>query len=264
MARLRKLKPGKREIVVSLVIFGGVAVFLLFSSLSQSTLGTEYAGTSLPSTVAPGTLSSSQNSPGFAGSQSIPTSGNNRVVNMSEALVGEVRHGQFEPVTGQIISNLNLIGGYVDSSNLMYNGTTWFGVYSVNVPSSSATQFLYDVTNLVNQNGKTTSVQIQTQDVTNQTGGNQSKVPYSLFAITLQEEANTTNIKTNNQFSGVLSSIGFILSVVLSGAAYIVFIVVPIYLIVLGGVLLSSRVLYPMFQRVSKTSQGKKQNEPLA
>jgi hypothetical protein len=264
MSKLGKTRPGKRDIIVSLVIFAGVAILLLFS-YSSPLLGytPEYARPS----VAPGTSNSGAGQSFGSSSlfQTVPTSAStsNRVINTSEALVGQLRHGRFEPVTSQIVSNLNLIGGYVDSSNLMYNGTTWFGIYSVNVPSSEATSFLYNVTNIVNENGDTTSVQIETHDVTNQTGGNQSKVPYSLFAITLQEEANTTNVQATNQFSSIFGSIGSILSVVLSDAAYVVLIALPIYFVILGGVLLSGRVLYPVFQRVSKSSQERKQDDRL-
>jgi hypothetical protein len=183
-----------------------------------------------------------------------------RVVNTSEALVGELKYDHFENVTGDIVANLTSIGGYVTSSSLMYNGTTWYGIYSINVPSSDATQFLFEVTNLVNANGKTESVQIQTQDVTNQTGGNQSKVPYSFFSITLQEEANESPVATNH-LSGLFGSIGSLLGIVLADAAYVALIAVPIYLLVLGGVLFSGRVLYPMFLRVSKSSSAKRANQ---
>ncbi len=262
MTKLKQIKPGKREILVSLLIFGGVAILVVFSSFPGLTMSSQQAGATPPMAASSGLFGSSENVQSATTAQyAIPSSG--RVVNTSEALVGELKHGSFEPVTGQIISNLTSIGGYVVSSNLMYNGTTWLGLYSVNVPTPSATQFLFQVTNIVNENGKTTSVQIETEDVTNQTGGNQSKVPYSLFALTLQEEANSTSITTRNQFSGILGSIGAILGVVLGDAAYVVLIALPIYLLILGGVLLSGRVLYPMFLKVSKTSQGKKQNQPI-
>ena len=264
MAKLKQIKPGKREILVSLLIFGGVAILVLFSSFPGLTMRSQQAGATPSMGAASGLFGSSQNVQSATSTQyAIPSSGG-RVVNTSEALVGELKHGSFEPVTGQIISNLTSIGGYVVTSNLMYNGTTWLGLYSVNVPTPSATQFLYQVTNIVNENGKTTSVQIETQDVTNQTGGNQSKVPYSLFALTLQEESNSTSITTKSQFSGILGNIGSILGVVLGDAAYVVLIAVPIYLLILGGVLFSGRVLYPMFLKVSKTSQGKKQNQPIS
>jgi hypothetical protein len=264
MSRLGKLRPARREIIVSLVIFGGVALLLLFSSFSQFGLSPQYAGTTFSPSLTPGASSTGSFFGGVAGSQNLPTSGNGRVVNTTESLIGELRHGRFEPVTGQIISNLGSIGGYVESSNLIYNGTAWFGTYSVNLPSQDSTTFLFNVTNIVNENGKTTSVQIETQDVTNKTGGNQSNVPYSSFAITLQEEANTTNIQTTNQVSGTLSSIGSVLSIVLSGAAYVFLVAIPVYLIILGAVLLSGRVLYPMFQKVSKSSEPRKQNQPPA
>jgi hypothetical protein len=263
MAKLKQLKPGKREIVVSLLIFGGVAVLLAFSSISGLTFNLQGTGSRLPSAVAPGSFGSSQNYGILVSTQYSTATGSSRVVNTSEALVGELRHSRFEIVTGQIISNLTSIGGYVASSNLMYNGTTWFGIYSVNVPSSSATQFLFQVTNIVNQNGKTTSVQIVTQDVTNQTGGNQSKVPFSLFALTLQEESNSTLSSGTSQYSGILGNIGAVLGVVIDGAAYVVLIGVPAYLLVLGGVLFSGRVLYPMFLKVSKSTQAKKENQAL-
>jgi hypothetical protein len=252
LAKIRQFKPGKKEIIASVVIFGVVGVIIVFSSFPALTYGAVNM-----QTAAPGPLSSTTQNSGFVQNQFGSSVSSNRVVNTSEALVGELRHGQFEPVTGEIISNLNSIGGYIVSSNLMYNGTTWFGLYAVNVPSSDATIFLFNVTNLVNQHGATTSVQIQTQDVTNQTGGNQSKVPYALFDLTLQEEANTTMIRPQTQFSGIFGSIGSILGVVLSGAAYVVLLAVPIYLLVLGGVLLSGRILYPIFLKVSKNSQPK-------
>ena len=257
MAKLRRLKPGRKEIIASLVIFGGVAVLLAFSSIS----GFFLAGHQSSSNLQAGVVSSGPYS--LFGSSNVQNSASvsqNRVVNTSESLVGELKHGHFENVTGDIVSNLTSIGGYVASSNLMYNGTTWFGIYSVNVPSADSTQFLFDVTNLVNANGKTQSVQIQTQDVTNETGGNQSKVPYALFSITLQEEANELPVSTN-PLSGLFGSIGSILGVVLGDVAYIVLIAVPIYFLVLGGVLLTGRVLYPMFLRVSKSSSSKQPNE---
>jgi hypothetical protein len=258
MAKLRKLKPGKREIIASLVIFGGIALLLALPLFS--------APTSAPGLFAAPQSSLGESFPGVQDTFSPNNTPNNalnveRVVNTSESLLGELKHNHFENTTAVIISNLTSMGGYVASSNLMYNGTTWFGLYNVEVPSGDATQFLFQVTNLVNANGETQSVNIQTQDVTNATGGNQSKVPYSAFSLTLQEEAQSSSTVHPAPFSDLFGTVGSLLGVVLGDAAYVVLIAVPIYLLILGGVLLSGRVLYPIFLRVFRTSSPKQVEE---
>jgi hypothetical protein len=261
-------KPGKRELIISLLIFGGIAIVITASFASQSAIHGSPAefGTaaSAPGLFYNGVNLNPSNVPSSSYSVSAANSVNNaRVVNTSEALVGELNHGSFEHVTGEIISNLTTINGHVASSNLMYNGTTWLGIYQVDVPSGNATAFLFQVKDLVDSNGKTTSVQISTVDVTNETGGNQSKVPFSSFGMTLQEMALAGKSGGNPQVNGVFSNISGILFSILDGAAYVVLIGVPLYLLILGGVLVSSRILYPMLSRVTKSDNTKKDNPQL-
>lgn len=243
-----------------LLISSGSSVLTLKSQTNSGTSG-------VPVAAAPGLfyngVNEAQNS-GIASYGTVSgTANNGRVVNTSEALVGELDHGSFEHVTGEIISNLTSMNGYVASSNLMYNGTTWLGIYEVSVPTGNATQFLFQVKDLVDANGKTTSVQISTVDVTSQTGGNQSKVPFSSFGLTLQEMAPRSKSGSNVQITGVLSSISVVLFTVLDGAAYVVLIGVPLYLLILAGVLVSSRILYPMFLKVSKNASTKQKDAQL-
>jgi hypothetical protein len=262
-----RIKPGKRELIISFLIFAGLAAVIIMSYAFQTTtLGSQMEfGTALPAATAPGLFYNgadlgSNNGAASSSSSVYNSVDNGRVVNTSEALVGELDHGLFEQVAGEIVSNLTSMNGYVASSNLMYNGTTWLGIYQVDVPSGNATQFLFQVKELVDSNGKTTSVQISTVDVTNQTGGNQSKVPFSSFGITLQEMALSEKSTGNSEFNGVLSSISGVLFTVLDGAAYVVLIGIPLYLLILGGVLVSSRVLYPMLSKVTKNASSKKDN----
>ncbi len=251
MAKFRGFKPKRKELVISLAIFGGAILLLVVPSF----LATIHSPADQIPTGAVAGPASLYGTPSL-GMSTAQSAGPSRVVNTSESLVGELKHNHFQNTTGVILANLSSIGGYVVSSNLMYNGTTWYGVYSVNVPSQDATHFLFGVEDLVNANGYTQSVQIQTQDVTNETGGNQSKVPYSLFTLALQEESNSVVAPAGaNHYAGLFGFIGGLLATVFTDAAYVVLIAVPIYLLVLGGVLLSGRVLYPIFLRVSKSSK---------
>lgn len=151
-------KPRKKELIISIITFVGVE-FILFITSSNSTLTAgsmvqdSYSG--LPAATAPGLFNngvklSPGNSNDLATSVATSFSGSKpmspyqtRVVNTSEGLVGELDYGSFERVSSEMISNLTSTGGYVESSNLMYDGTTWLGVYDVTVPSGKAVQFLH-------------------------------------------------------------------------------------------------------------------------
>ena len=250
-------QPQKREILISIAVFSIVLV-LLVVAFSPSFAGSvnSGAGSALPSAQAPTPLF------GIAGD--LYTSQSNsphRVISASEALVGEVNHGSFENVSSQMISSLDSVSGYIASSNLMYNGTTWNGVWAVNVPTSNATFFLFQMKALVDANGKTTSININTQDVTNSTGGNQSKVPFAPFTITLQEMALNSG-QAQPALDGLFGSIGAILVVIFDGTLYVALIAIPLYLLVLGSVLVSGRFLYPTFLKVmSKSSTQAKQRD---
>lgn len=255
------------SVVISAVIVAGILFPTILATNAPQTSNGTYAG----SVASPfGGLfggASVTPSPVYVGNndqlQTVPATQvtgdtNGRVVATSESLVGYVKHGgAFENVTGLMLSDLNAAGGYVNSSNLMYNGTSWFGAWLVNVPPTNATNFLFATSNLINQNGNTTSIDIQTQDVTNQTGGNQSRVPYSPFSIMLQELSGTTsNVAQPPPYSGLLGAVLAILGLVLDGTVYILAIAVPTFLIVLGGVLISRRVLYPILLRASGKSSS--------
>jgi hypothetical protein len=253
---MKKRSPTSREIKISILI-SAVVVFAVLVPSIYSMFSPRSTNGSAAGTFSVGTP---QLNPGATDLASSSASTSGRVVETSEALVGYIKHGgAFENVTGIMLSDLNSEGGFVNSSNLMYNGTTWFGVWNVEVPPTNATAFLFTTNNLVNQNGNTTSIDISTQDVTNQTGGNQSVVPFSPFSINLQELAENSRASTHtSQFSGLSSSVLAILTVVLDGAVYVLAVAVPTFLLVLGGVLISRRVLYPILLRVSGRSSTAK------
>jgi hypothetical protein len=259
-----RFRPARKEIIITSVIFAMLIIVVVsyatFETQSPS-MNAENAGSlgSYNFAQAPSPVYSNgqgQNLDASSATAGASYGSDARVVATSEAIVGYVNHNTFENVSGQIITKLAEIGGYVNSSNLMYNGTAWFGIYVVDVPPTNATSFLFQVKNLIDQNGKTTSIQIETQDVTNQTGGNQSRVPFSPFSVTLQELASGSYVPQAQQqsqigFFALFSGISAILILVLEGATYVVLIAVPMYLLILGGVVLSRRLLYPVLLRIS-------------
>lgn len=247
----------KREIVASSVIFGAAIILvIIFASANLASLspGTEFAPSAGPAGIFNGLPSI------FSQSNQL-ISQNTPVINTSESLVGELDNRDFENVTGQILTNLNSMGGIISSSNLMYNGTTWLGIYSVSVPSRNATMFLFQVKSLVDRYGKTTSVQILTQEVTNATRSNQSAVAYSTFGITLQEMALNSATGHGLSVPPFLQGVWSFLVAILTAAVYIALIGLPLYFLILGGVMVSGRILYPLLQRVSKNSSAKRNDQ---
>jgi hypothetical protein len=274
---MARKSPNSKEIKIAVAISTIIVVFLFLPSIIGALSSGQFApseGPALAPATAPNPFFVNNQNQAVAVTATATSFGYNapsgsatedgRVVATSEALVGYVKHGgEFQNVTGLILQELNANGGFVNSSNLMYNGTTWYGVWLVDVPPTNATAFLFVTSDLINQNGNTTSINIQTQDVTGQTGGNRSSVPYSPFSVTIQELA-SNNVVQNHPapaFGGVLSSVVSILTVLLDGTIYILAIGVPTFFLVLGGVLVSRRLLYPILLRASGRSSGARQEE---
>ncbi|MGI0078757.1 MAG: hypothetical protein ACRECH_03965 [Nitrososphaerales archaeon] len=178
-----------------------------------------------------------------------------RVAVTSQGIVGEIdTASQFENVTLRIQTLSDNLGGYIQQELLNYNDNLWNGNWLLNVPSNNATIALLDLRNLIQNNGQVTSIQIQIQDVTNQTGGNKSLVQFSPLSLTLQQQSNQGSQSPLSGSIALLASIG-------TDAAYVAVIGVPLYFGILAVVFISRRGFAPLLFWVGRVSKSKSQED---
>ncbi len=178
-----------------------------------------------------------------------------RVTETSQGIVGQINTAsEFTNVTIQIQVLSNDLGGYVQQELLNYNNNLWSGNWLVNVPAGNATFALMDFTNLISNNGKVTSIQVQIQDVTNQTQGNKSLVQWSPLSIELEQQSSQPS---PSPFSGALALLGTIGI----DAGYVSLVAVPLYFGILAAVFVSRRGFAPLLFWVGRVSRSKPQEE---
>lgn len=233
------MKLSRKELLVSLV---GVVIILGVAFLWPS------PGLFVGPAVTPGTT--------FANDQAGPSYalGPQRVIQTTQGIVGEINTApQFQNVTIQIQVLSDKFGGYIQQEVLNYNNNEWNGNWLVNIPTNNATFALVELRNLIGANGQVTSIQIQINDVTNQTSGNASLVQWSPLSIALQQ----SNQMQQSPFEGAITLLGTIGI----DAGYFVLVTVPLYFGILAAVFVSRRGLAPLFMWVGRVSRPKSQEE---
>lgn len=236
-------KVSKKELLIPAL---GVVVILAIALVWQ---GSNTASAPGPA-FAPASLS------GLASSSPASYAGNaQRVTETSQGIVGEINTAsEFQNVTIQIQVLSDNLGGYIQQEVLNYNNNQWNGNWLINVPTNNATIALMDLRTLIQDNGQVTSIQIQIQDVTNQTGGNKSLVQSSPLSLTLQQQSSQTSQSPLSGALALLVSIG-------TDAGYIAIIAVPLYFGILAAVFISRRGFAPLLFWVGRISKSKPQED---
>jgi len=245
MLRSTKIKKFRLELIISLIIAVGLTSFLVLSY--NNVASPAVANFASPDRASPNPLSALST----AGASDLSNPSPTRVVITNEAISGNVSHGHFIKVADILLQNTTGFGGYVNSSNMLYGEGVWNGVWLIDIPSANATFFLFNLQTVINLNGNTTSVQIQTRDVTPQVHGNISAVPYAPVSVTLQELSTSQTPQlpntTSNFFSPVLGVLGQAFDII----AYYALIGFPLYFGILGFVLLLKYAIVPLFVKVT-------------
>lgn len=236
-------KTSKKELLIPAL---GVVVILAIAFVWQ---GSNTASTPGPA-FAPSSLG------GLVSSSPASYAGNvQRVTETSQGIVGEISTApEFQNVTIQIQVLSDNLGGYIQQEVLNYNNNQWNGNWLINVPTNNATIALMDLRTLIQDNGQVTSIQIQIQDVTNQTGGNKSLVQSSPLSLTLQQQSIQTSQSPLSGALSLLVSIG-------TDAGYIAIIAVPLYFGILAAVFISRRGFAPLLFWVGRISKSKPQED---
>ena len=178
-----------------------------------------------------------------------------RVTETSQGIVGEINTApEFQNITIQIQALSDKLGGYIQQEVLNYNNNQWNGNWLLNVPTNNATIALLDLRNLIQDNGQVTSIQVQINDVTNQTGGNKSLVQWSPLSLALQQQSTQ---QAQSPLSGALALLGTIGI----DAAYVVAVAVPLYFGILAAVFVSRRGFAPLLFWVGRISKSKPQED---
>ena len=164
----------------------------------------------------------------------------------AEGIAGTIDHGNFETFAVTFEQRVEGAGGYVADSDLRLNNETWSGTWNVNIPTNETTPFLFSTRNLIDQYGHVTSISTKTHDVTEQTKGNASAVPYTPFKVTLKELS--TSQAPKPFYISAFANLGTGLEYISSALIYFI----PIYGILLAFTYLTRKVLLPIIHRVAK------------
>jgi hypothetical protein len=181
----------------------------------------------------------------------------NRVVKTNQGITGQINTAtQFENVTLQIQIITDSLSGYEQQEVLNFANNQWTGNWVINLPTNSATTALTRYTDLIQRNGQVNSISIQVEDVTNQTGGNQSLVQWSPLSISLQQ---VQPPQSGSPFSGAIA----LLETIGIDAAYVGLIGVPTYFGVLAVFFVAKRGFAPLLYWVERVSRKSVQEKKL-
>jgi hypothetical protein len=250
--------PTKKELLITTFF---VASILALIGLAQS------------ATFGPTTMSSNTNvtpTPGLASSSS-PENVLHSIFNtapnpssslqISQGVVGEVKLGYFQKMSFQLLALITKFGGYTEQSYLSFSNGLWNGNWLFNIPSKNATRVLFNMSTLIDSNGKVERIQVNQQFVnSSSTAGNTtsfSSVEWSPLTVNLQE---TDQLNPPPFYAGavaILRSIG-------AGVVYYGILGVPVYLGILALIFVTRRGLIPLIFWMSRVSRPKTNGAGLA
>lgn len=182
-----------------------------------------------------------------------------RVKDIRQTITGDLEKGTFEPVVLDIHDLVNFYDGYIYTEELTYTEETWSGVLVTRIPQNHTTGFVFDMRNLISENGEVTSITTSVRDITGEIGEGEP-APHASIKVALVEVLGKEPgpqpfyIPIISEALPVLTNVFTVIGV---GAV----IGVPTFIALLGVALLINRALLPIAARVFRRH---KQQEAIA
>jgi len=234
-------KPKRKELLVALIM----CIALVGASVYANTV-TQQSPFLAGFTLLRGSSISKEN---FATTQE--ESADQRIKDIRQWIQAELTKGKFKEVVRGIEALTEEQGGYIYSEDLTYADEVWNGELVSRIPQDNATDFIFNVEELLNENGKVISVTTSIRDITGTIGTSEQK-PHATVRVTLAETSGKIVIGLP-----LVDEVAPFLSTFFTWVAAGVIIGLPAYFTVLGIVLLINRALVPIANKLFKRGLNK-------
>jgi len=178
-------------------------------------------------------------------------SADQRIKDIKQWINAELTKGKFKEVVRGIEALTEEQGGYVYSEDLTYADEVWNGELVSRISQDNATDFIFNVEDLLSENGKVISITTSIRDITGTIGTSEEK-PHATIRVTLAEISGKIIIGLP-----IIEGIAPFLSTFFTWVAAGVIIGLPAYFTVLGIVLLIDRALVPIANKLFKRGLNK-------
>jgi len=178
-------------------------------------------------------------------------SADQRIKDIRQWINAELTKGKFKEVVKGIEALTEEQGGYIYSEDLTYADEMWNGELVSRIPQDNATDFIFNVEELITENGKVISITTSIRDITGTIETSEEK-PHATIRVTLAEISGKIIIGLP-----IIEGITPFLSTFFTWVATGVIIGLPAYFTVLGIVLLIDRVLLPITNKLFKRGLNK-------
>jgi len=236
---VRKLiKPKKTELVAALivcVVLVGASIYVNMPKTSPEYYGTIQPYQSLRGADAPQILP--QTETGFADS---------RIKDIRHWIKGELTKGKFEEVLLTIEEKTDEHGGYVYSEDMTFTDDLWTGEIVSRIPQNKSTVFVFQVRQVISENGRVVSITTSIRDITGTVGISEEK-PHATIRVTLVEVSDEP-VGGIPIVTGIIPYLSTFFTWVVTG----IIIGLPAYFTLLGVVLLIDRALIPVANKLFK------------
>jgi len=178
-------------------------------------------------------------------------SADQRIKDIRQWIKAELTKGKFKEVVKGIEALTEEQGGYIYSEDLTYADEVWNGELVSRIPQDNATDFIFNMEDLITKNGKVISITTSIRDITGTIGTSEQK-PHATIIVTLAEISGKIIIGLP-----IIEGIAPFLSTFFTWVAAGVIIGLPAYFTVLGIVLLIDRALLPIANKLFKRGLNK-------
>lgn len=232
------IKPKKAELIAALIaclVLVGASIYVNMPKTSP-----EYYGTLLQPLGLKGAESTSPIFP----STETGSSQDARIKDIRHWIKGELTKGRFEQVLLAIEEKTDEYGGYVYSEDMTYADDLWTGEVVSRIPQNKSTVFVFQVRQVISENGRVVSISTSIRDITGTVGTSEEK-PHATIRVTLAEISDTPS-NGIPIIGGIIPYLNTFFTWVVTG----VIIGLPTYFTLLGVVLLIDRALIPIANRL--------------
>jgi len=178
-------------------------------------------------------------------------SADQRIKDIRQWINAELTKGKFKEVVKGIEALTEEQGGYIYSEDLTYADELWNGELVSRIPQDNATDFIFNVEELITNNGKVISITTSIRDITGTIGTSEQK-PHATIRVTLAEISGKIIIGLP-----IIEGVAPFMSTFFTWVATGVIIGLPAYFTVLGIVLLIDRALLPIANKLFKKGLNK-------
>jgi len=229
------IKPKRIELIAALI----VCVVLVGASIyvNMPRTSPEYYGAFLPETLSGERAS---------GTVPQPETGLNdaRIRDIRHWIKGELIRGKFEEVLLAIEEKTDEYGGYVYSEDMTFADDLWAGEIVSRIPQNKSTIFVFQVRQIISENGRVVSITTSIRDITGTVGTSEQK-PHATIRVTLTEVSDKPVVVVPI-IAGIIPYLNTFFTWVVTG----IILGLPTYFTLLGVVLLIDRALIPIANKL--------------